>query len=101
MPRGRARHLRTCINLSHHESDIRHRSNPSGMISQISTRPICIGHEGSAMADEWIEEPRLRRRRWFYLASVVAVLGLSLLAYCWTHRVWTLHQWYVYQAMEA
>jgi hypothetical protein len=43
---------------------------------------------------------RLCKRRWFWLAAPVIVAAVALLLFCWTHRVWSLGEWHVYQMME-
>jgi hypothetical protein len=41
------------------------------------------------------------KRWWCWLALSAVGGGLALLAFCWTHRVWSLNEWRVYQAMDA
>src|SRR4051812_33201664 len=43
---------------------------------------------------------RVWKRWWFWLAACAVVSGLVLLAFCWTHRVWSVNEWRVYQAMD-
>jgi hypothetical protein len=44
---------------------------------------------------------RIWKRWWFWATAPVAVGGLVLLVFCWTHRVWTVNEWRVYQAMDC
>jgi hypothetical protein len=39
-------------------------------------------------------------RKWFWLAVPVIMAGLGLFAFCRSHRVWSVNEWRVYQAME-
>src|SRR5262245_34947258 len=41
------------------------------------------------------------KRWWFWLTASLVFGGLLLLVYCWTHRVWSINEWRVYQAMDA
>ena len=42
-----------------------------------------------------------RFKRWWFWIGVPIVVGiLALLAFCLTHRVWSVGEWRVYQAME-
>jgi hypothetical protein len=43
---------------------------------------------------------RVLKRWWFWLAATSVVLELGLLAFCWTHRVWSVNEWQVYRAMD-
>lgn len=40
------------------------------------------------------------RRWWFWLSATAVAGGLILLAFCWSHRVWSLKDWRVYKAMD-
>jgi hypothetical protein len=43
---------------------------------------------------------RTWRRLSLWLAAPLLVGGPVLMAHCWSHRVWSVNQWRIYQAME-
>jgi hypothetical protein len=47
--------------------------------------------------------PKLRivwNRTWLWLTVPFVIAGIWLLGFCQSHRVWSLNEWQVYQAME-
>jgi hypothetical protein len=43
---------------------------------------------------------RVWKRWWFWLAAPMVGTGLALLAFCWSHHVWSVNEWQVYRAMD-
>ncbi len=43
---------------------------------------------------------RLWKRKWFWVTSSAVVGGLTVLGFCWVHRVWSVNEWLVYRAMD-
>jgi hypothetical protein len=44
---------------------------------------------------------QLAKHCWFWLTGIVVAGGLAVLAFCWSHRVWSFDGWRAYQGMEA
>jgi hypothetical protein len=40
------------------------------------------------------------KRWWFWLSTTLLAGSLALLTYCRSHRVWSVNEWRVYQAMD-
>jgi hypothetical protein len=43
---------------------------------------------------------RFWKRSWFWAGSVAGIAALSIVAFCWSHRAWSINEWRVYEAME-